>query len=84
MAAESTEDDLVEGAEKDVDMSANNSDAGKNEWVSFEEECEVPLLPQPPSQRDNMNSEKYIDRLGIKIFLSHGLMDSNVHTFVLL
>ena len=70
MAAELTEEDELESAEKNVDMSANDHNAGKNEWVSFEEELEVPLLPQPPSQGDNMNSEKYIDRLGIiiKIF----------------
>ena len=65
MAAESTEDDLLESSEKKDDISAN---ADRNEWVSFEEEPEVPLLPQPPCQGDNMNSEKYIDRLGIKIF----------------
>ena len=65
MAAESIQDEVVDHAEKNVEMSGNNEVVGRNQWVSFEEECEVPLLPQPPSQGDNMNSEKYIDRLGI-------------------
>lgn len=69
MAAESTEDEVVDDSKEKVEMSAHNNNACRSEWVSFEEKCEVPLLPQPPSQGDNMNSEKYIDRLGIKIFL---------------
>ena len=57
MAAESTEE---------VEISAQNTNnTGRNDWVSFEEECEVPLLPQPPSQGNEMSTEKYIDRLGI-------------------
>ena len=64
MAAESTEE-AVEDEEKNVEICAQNSNTGRNEWVSFEEECEVPLLPQPPSQGNKMSTEKYIDRLGI-------------------
>ena len=36
----------------------------KYNWVSFEEESEVPLLPQPPSRELDISSERYIDRLG--------------------
>ena len=60
MAAKSTEE--VEISAQNI---AQNTNTGRNDWVSFEEECEVPLLPQPPSQGNKMSTEKYIDRLGI-------------------
>lgn len=68
MAAESSGEEVVEDAGKNVEISAENNNTGRNEWVLFEEECEVPLLPQPPSQGNKMTTEKYINRLGIKIF----------------
>lgn len=64
MAAEPTE--LVKDSNKDcVEMSPKNDADSGRDWVSFKEKDEVPLLPQPPSQRDNLQSDKYIDRLGI-------------------
>ena len=65
MADDSSEDD----AQKEGLMSSNNDSEGRNLWVSFGEESEIPLLPQPPNQGDNMSSEKYIDRLGIRIII---------------
>ncbi|XP_028398667.1 uncharacterized protein LOC114522226 isoform X2 [Dendronephthya gigantea] len=44
MAAESTEDSVGD------EMSANGNSSTRDQWVSFEENCDVPLLPQPPSQ----------------------------------
>ena len=36
----------------------------KCNWLSCEEENEVPLLPHPPSRELDISSERYIDRLG--------------------
>ena len=62
------------------EMSANGCSSTRNQWVSFEEDCDVPLLPQPPNQDDNMNSKKYIDRLGIKSIWGQGYIKcASVH-----